>query len=137
MDPLTFATVGLFGLIGFNIAAAWVTGRTARSKGYKFAAFFVFSLVSWFITAVVAVFIKPKGDKSAKTRLNSVVMLAIGTVIEFTGLGMLPEVSENLTDEQLLEIFASQSSVGAISVALAGALIVVGGVANDYRSTNA
>ncbi len=86
---------------------------------------------------MVAVFIKPKGDKSAKTRLNSVVMLAIGTIVEFTGLGMLPEVSENLTDEQLLEIFASQNSVGAIAIALAGALIVVGGVANDYRNNNA
>ena len=135
MDPLTFATVGLFGLIGFNIAAAWVTGRTARSKGYKFAAFFVLSLVSWFITAVVAVFIKPKGNKMAKTRLNSVVMLAIGTVVEFTGLGMLPEVSEKLSDEQLLAVFASQESMGAIAIALAGALIVVGGVANDYRNT--
>ena len=135
MDPLAFATTGLFGLIAFSIAAAWVTARTAKSKGYRFGWFYVFSLVSWYITAIVVVFIRPKGDKTAKAKLSSVVLLTIGTIVEFTGLSMLPDAAPTLTDQQLLELFASKSSIGAIAVALAGALIAVAGVANDRRAS--
>jgi cytochrome bd-type quinol oxidase subunit 2 len=133
MDVYSFALTALFGLIGFSIAAAWVSARTARSKGYKFGWFFVFSLVSWFITAVVVVFIKPKNDKPAKAKLSTVLMLTLGAIIEFVGLSMLPQASATLSDAEVLELFASQQSIGAIAVALAGALIVVGGVANDHR----
>lgn len=135
MDVYSFALSALVGLIAFSLSAAWVSARTARSKGYKFGWFYVFSLVSWFITAVVVVFIKPKGDKTAKAKLSSVVLLTIGTIVEFTGLSMLPDAAPTLTDQQLLELFASKSSIGAIAVALAGALIAVAGVANDRRAS--
>lgn len=133
MDVYSFALTALVGLVAFSIAAAWVSARTARSKGYKFGWFFVFSLVSWFITAVVVVFIKPKANKTAKAKLSSVLLITLGAIVEFVGLSMLPEASATLSDQELLELFASQQSMGAIAVALAGALIVVGGVANDHR----
>lgn len=136
MDTLSFALLAIVGLVIFSISAAWVSARTARSKGYRFAWFFVFSLVSWFITAVVTVFIKPKGDKNAKVRMSSVLMLTFGAIVEFVGLSMLPEAPAGISDEALLELFASQGSMGAIAVALAGALVVVGGVANDFRQAD-
>ena len=135
MDVYSFALTALVGLVTFSLAAAWVSARTARSKGYKFGWFFVFSLVSWFITAVVVVFIKPKTDKTAKAKLSSVLMLTLGAIVEFVGLGMLPQPSDTLSDAEVLKLFASQQSIGAIAVALAGALIVVAGVANDNRQT--
>lgn len=136
MDTLSFALLAIVGLVIFSISAAWVSARTARSKGYRFAWFFVFSLVSWFITAVVTVFIKPKGDNNAKVRMSSVLMLTFGAIIEFVGLGMLPQASASLSDQEVLELFATQSSIGAIAVAAAGALVIVGGVANDFRQAD-
>ncbi|MEN9749813.1 MAG: hypothetical protein RL149_891 [Actinomycetota bacterium] len=133
MDTLSFALAAIVGLVIFSISAAWVSARTARSKGYKFGWFFVFSLVSWFITAVVTVFIKPKSDKTAKVKMPSVLMLTFGAIVEFVGLSMLPEAPFGISDEALLELFATQASMGAIAVALAGALIVIAGVANDFR----
>lgn len=131
MDALTFAADALIVLILFSLAAAWVSARTARSKGYKFGWFFVFSLVSWFITAVVVVFLKPKSDKSAKAKLSSVLLVTAGAIVEFIGISRLPDAPATLTDTELLELFATQQSIGAIAIALAGALIVVAGVAND------
>ena len=136
MDTLSFALFAIVGLVIFSSSAAWVSARTARSKGYSFAWFFVFSLVSWFITALVVVFIKPKGDKTAKAKMPSVLMLTLGAIVEFVGLSMLPEAPAGVSDQALLEIFATQNSMGAIAVALAGALIVVAGVANDYRQAD-
>jgi cytochrome bd-type quinol oxidase subunit 2 len=133
MDVYSFALTALVGLIAFSLAAAWVSARTARSKGYKFGWFFVFSLVSWFITAVVVVLIKPKTDKTAKAKLSSVLMVTAGAIVEFIGLSMLPTPSATMTDTEVLELFASGSGIGAIAIALAGALVVVGGVANDKR----
>lgn len=133
MDVYTFAGNAVLVLLAFSIAAAWVTARTARSKGYKFWLFFVLSLVSWFITAVVTVFLKPKGSTSSKVRLSSVIMLAIGALVEFGALSSLPMGDPSLTDEQILELFMTQQSLGTIAVALAGALVIVAGVANDRR----
>jgi hypothetical protein len=134
MDTYTFAGNAVLVLVAFSVAAAWVTARTARSKGYKFWLFFVLSLVSWFITAVVTVFIKPKGSTKSKVRLSSVIMLAVGAMIEFGALSSLPVGDPGMTDEQILELFMSQQAMGTIAVAIAGALLVVAGVANDRRS---
>jgi hypothetical protein len=38
-----------------------------------------------------------------------------------------------MTDEQILELFMTQQAMGTIAVAIAGALVVVAGVANDKR----
>ena len=133
MDSYTFAGNALLVLVAFSVAAAWVTARTARSKGYKFWLFFVLSLVSWFITAVVTVFLKPKGANNSKARLSSVIMLALGALIEFGALSSLPVGDPGMTDEQILELFMTQQVLGTIAVAIAGALVVVAGVANDRR----
>ena len=133
MDTYTFAGNALLVLLAFSVAAAWVTARTARSKGYKFWLFFVLSLISWFITAVVTVFLKPKGASNSRVRLSSVIMLALGSLIEFGALSSLPIGDPSMTDEQILELFMTQQSMGTIAVAIAGALVVVAGVANDRR----
>lgn len=133
MDAYTFAGNALLVLLAFSVAAAWVTARTARSKGYKFWLFFVLSLISWFITAVVTVFLKPKGASNSRVRLSSVIMLALGSLIEFGALSSLPIGDPGMTDEQILELFMTQQSMGTIAVAIAGALVVVAGVANDKR----
>ena len=134
MDTLSFAFNLLFVLIAFTIAAAWVTARTARSKGYKFWLFFVLSVLSWFITAVVTVFLKEKGAANSKVRLNSVIMMAVGAMIEFGALSTLPAIDPMLTDEQIMLAFMDSSATGTLVVALAGALLIVAGVANDKRS---
>jgi hypothetical protein len=134
MDTLSFAGNLLFVLIAFTIAAAWVTARTARSKGYKFWLFFVLSVLSWFITAVVPVLLKDKGAANSKVRLNSVIMMAVGAMIEFGALSTLPAIDPTLTDEQIMLAFMDSSATGTLVVALAGALLIVAGVANDKRS---
>ncbi len=134
MDVYTFAGNAALVLLAFSIAAAWVTARTAKSKGYKFWLFFVLSLVSWFITAVVTVFLKPKGSSASKVRLSSVILLAVGALVEFGALSSLPMGDASMTDEQILELFMTQQSLGTLAVALAGALVIVAGVANDRRS---
>jgi hypothetical protein len=135
-DALSFAGNTLLILIAFSIAAAWVTARTARSKGYKFWLFFVLSLLSWFITAVVAIFIKPKGVANSKVRLSSVLVLTAGAFIEFGALSSLPLLDPAMTDEQIIEALLVPSASGSLIVALAGALLIVAAVANDKRANS-
>ncbi|MEN9342434.1 MAG: hypothetical protein RIR24_21 [Actinomycetota bacterium] len=136
MDTLAFASNLLFVVLAFTIAAAWVTARTAQSKGYNFWLFFVLSVLSWFITAVVTVFLKPKGATNAKVRLNSVILLAVGAIIEIAALGSLPLIDPTMSDEEILQAFMAPGVSGALVVALAGALVIVAGVANDRRTAN-
>ncbi len=136
MDALTFAGNTLLTLIAFTIAAAWVTARTARSKGYKFWLFFVLSVLSWFITAVVTIFIKPKGAAKSKARLSSVLMLTAGAFIEFGALSSLPLLDPAMTDEQIIDSLMAPSASGSLVVALAGALLIVAAVANDKRANS-
>lgn len=135
MDSLVFAGNTLIILVAFTIGAAWVTARTARSKGYKFWLFFVLSVLSWFITAVVTIFIKPKGAVKSKVRLSSVLMLTAGAFIEFGALSSLPPLEPAMTDEQIIEALLATSATGSLLVALAGALLIVAAVANDKRAT--
>lgn len=136
MDALTFAGNTLLILVAFTIAAAWVTARTARSKGYKFWLFFVLSVLSWFITAVVTIFIKQKGVANSKVRLSSVLMLTAGAFIEFGALSSLPLLDPSMTDEQIIDALLVPSATGSLVVALAGALLVVAAVANDKRANS-
>lgn len=136
MDALTFAGNTLIILVAFTIAAAWVTARTARSKGYKFWLFFVLSVLSWFITAVVTIFIKQKGVANSKVRLSSVLMLTAGAFIEFGALSSLPLLDPSMTDEQIIDALLVPSATGSLVVALAGALLVVAAVANDKRANS-
>jgi hypothetical protein len=136
MDALTFAGNTLLILVAFTIAAAWVTARTARSKGYKFWLFFVLSVLSWFITAVVTIFIKQKGVANSKVRLSSVLMLTAGAFIEFGALSSLPLLDPSMTDEQIIDALLVPSASGSLVVALAGALLVVAAVANDKRANS-
>jgi len=135
-DALSFAGNTLLILIAFTVAAAWVTARTARSKGYKFWLFFVLSVLSWFITAVVTIFIKPKSVANSKVRLSSVLMLTAGAFIEFGALSSLPLLDPAMTDEQIIEALLVPSASGSLIVALAGALLVVAAVANDKRANS-
>jgi hypothetical protein len=83
---------------------------------------------------VVTVFLKDKGVANSKVRLNSVIMMAVGAMIEFGALSTLPAIDPLLTDEQIMLAFMDSSATGTLVVALAGALLIVAGVANDRRS---
>lgn len=111
---------------------AAVIGRTAKSKGYSFGLFFFFGFISYLLTAVVAIFIRPKGQRDAKPKISSIALLSLGIIVEFTGLASLPalESQEAMTAELLAN---PEQFFGSLFIALAGILIVMGAVANDYR----
>jgi len=69
--------------------------------------------------------------------LSSVLMLTVGTFIEFGALSSLPLLDPSMTDEQIIQVLSAPEASGSLLVALAGALLVVAGVANDKRSSNA
>jgi cytochrome bd-type quinol oxidase subunit 2 len=113
---------------------AFVIGRTAKSKGYRFGWFFVFGFVSYLLASVVTVFLKPKGQPEAKPKLTSVLLLIVGIVIEFTGLSLLPNLDPSISNEEAVQAFSSSTQVmGGLFVAIAGVLVIIGSVANDYR----
>jgi hypothetical protein len=69
-------------------------------------------------------------------RLNSVILLAVGAIIEIAALGSLPLIDPTMSDEEILQAFMAPGVSGALVVALAGALVIVAGVANDRRTAN-
>lgn len=121
--------------IGLAISAlfAWVIGRTAKSKGFKFGWFFVFGLLSYLIASVVTIFLRPKGQAAARPKLSSVLLLIAGIVVEFTGLLGLPAMENSEQLDSALALGA-EAFLGSIFIAVAGVLIIIGAVANDYRA---
>lgn len=134
MDSLLIA---LGFLLLLTVSSAFVIGRTAKSKGYSFGLFFLFGILSYLITAVVTVFLRPKGDSKAKPKISSVALLALGVVVEFTGLNYIPQTGINGESdaEAVAALIADPQFTGGVAIALAGILIVVGAVANDYRGS--
>jgi cytochrome bd-type quinol oxidase subunit 2 len=125
-------------IIGIALAIsagfAFVIARTAKSKGYSFGWFFFFGFVSYLLASVVTVFLKPKGEQQAKPKLSSLLLLVTGIIVEFGGLSLLPNLDPSLSNEQAVHEFSSSSQVmGGLFVAIAGILIIMGSVANDYR----
>jgi hypothetical protein len=88
------------------------------------------------MTAVVTIFIKPKGAVKSKARLSSVLMLTAGAFIEFGALSSLPLLDPAMTDEQIIDSLMAPSASGSLVVALAGALLIVAAVANDKRANS-
>lgn len=128
-----FAVVGIAFLI--SAAFAMVIARTAKSKGYKYGWFFFFGFISYLLTSVVAVFIRPKGQPNAKPKVSSVVLLILGIVVEFSGLANLPELDNTLPESEAIQQFMNDPQLlGGLLVAIAGIFIIMGSVANDYRS---
>lgn len=91
MDLYNTLLVVLIGLLVLTISSAFVIARTAKSKGYSFGLFFFFGIISYLLAAVVTVFLRPKGQTTAKPRITSVSLLALGVLIEFVGLGYIPD----------------------------------------------
>jgi cytochrome bd-type quinol oxidase subunit 2 len=113
---------------------AFVIGRTAKSKGYSFGWFFFFGFVSYLLASVVTVLLKPKDQPQAKPKLTSILLLIVGIVIEFTGLSLLPNIDPTISNDQAVQEFTSSTQVmGGLFVAIAGILVIIGSVANDYR----
>jgi len=131
-SDLLIAAVAVALLISAGFA--FVIGRTAKSKGYSFGWFFFFGFVSYLLASVVTVLLKPKGQPQAKPKLTSVLLLIVGIVIEFTGLSLLPNIDPTISNEQAVQEFTSSTQVmGGLFVAIAGILVIIGSVANDYR----
>lgn len=135
MDLNTTLLMVLGGLLVLTVSSAFVIARTAKSKGYSFGLFFFFAIVSYLITAVVTVFIRPKGDTTAKPRISSLALLILGVVVEFIGIGYIPEsqLTESSDAAALTAMLSDSQFIGGVAIALAGLLIVIGSVANDFR----
>lgn len=135
MDLYNTLLVVLIGLLVLTISSAFVIARTAKSKGYSFGLFFFFGIISYLLAAVVTVFLRPKGQTTAKPRITSVSLLALGVLIEFVGLGYIPDAELNSSSDAtaLLAMIGNSQFIGGASIALAGLLVIVGAVANDYR----
>lgn len=136
MDLNTTLLLVLAILLGITVSSALVIARTAKSKGYSFGLFFFFAIVSYLITAVVTVLIRPRGQANARPRISSLALLILGIVVEFVGLGYIPE--SQLTAESdaaaIAAMLQDSQFIGGVAIAFAGLLIVIGSVANDYRA---
>ncbi len=136
MDLNTTLLLVLAILLGITVSSALVIARTAKSKGYSFGLFFFFAIVSYLITAVVTVLLRPKGQANARPRISSLALLILGIVVEFVGLGYIPE--SQLTAESdaaaIAAMLQDSQFIGGVAIAFAGLLIVIGSVANDYRA---
>ncbi len=80
--PDWFYLVIVVGLV-LNVASGWLSGATARSKGFSFALFFGLSFVSWLIMATIAVFIKQRDTIAAPDAVRK----SLSRTLYFTGLG--------------------------------------------------
>lgn len=137
MDLNTTLLAVLAGLLLLTVSSAFVIGRTAKSKGYSFGLFFFFGIISYLIAAVITVFIRPKGETNARPRVSSLALLALGVLVEFIGIGYIPD-SQLTADSDaaaLSAMLGDSQFVGGVAIAFAGLLIIVGSVANDYRQT--
>jgi len=136
MDLNTTLMLILAALLVLSVASAAVIARTAKSKGYSFGLFFFFAIVSYLITAVVTVFMRPKGVENARPRISSLSLLVLGVLVEFIGIGYIPEsqLTANSDASAITAMLADSQFVGGAAIALAGLLIIVGSVANDFRS---
>jgi hypothetical protein len=135
MDLNTELLLILAALLMLTVSSAAVIARTAKSKGYRYGLFFVLGIVSYLLTSVVTVFMRPKGDTTAKPRISSVALLILGIVVEFIGIGNIPDAAiTSSSDTAAIQALLSDSQfVGGAAIAFAGILIVIGSVANDYR----
>jgi hypothetical protein len=135
MDLNNTLLLVLAGLLVLTVSSALVIARTAKSKGYSYGLFFFLAVVSYLLTAMVTVFIKPKGDKTARPRLSSLALLVAGVVVEFIGIGSIPESVIPTTDDDaaLIAMFSDSQFLGGVAIAFAGILIVLGAVANEFR----
>jgi hypothetical protein len=136
MDLNSTLLLVLAGLLVLTVSSALVIARTAKSKGYSFGLFFFFAIVSYLITAVVTVFMRPKGDTTAKPRISSLALLILGVVVEFIGIGYIPDSQLTASSDAaaLTAMLQDSQFIGGVAIALAGLLIVIGSVANDFRS---
>jgi len=136
MDLNSTLLLVLAGLLVLTVSSALVIARTAKSKGYSFGLFFFFAVVSYLITAVVTVFMRPKGDTTAKPRVSSLALLILGVVVEFIGIGYIPDSQLTTSSDAaaLTAMLQDSQFIGGVAIALAGLLIVIGSVANDFRS---
>jgi amino acid transporter len=135
MDMNNTLLLILAGLLVLTISSSLVIARTAKSKGYSFGLFFFFAIISYLITAVVTVFVRPKGDTKARPKISSVALLMLGVVVEFIGIGYVPDskLASESDSEALLAMLNDPQVIGGATIAFAGVLIVIGAVANDYR----
>jgi uncharacterized membrane protein len=133
--PVWFIFVIFLGL-GINALSGWLSGRTARSKGYSFGLFFGLSFVSWFVMATIAVFIKPrKGIAEADASRKS-----LSWILYFLGLGayllggfVLTISSMGNSNETSTTTFSWLAAIGGVSLLAAsiGLILAATGVANN------
>ncbi|MEN9713628.1 MAG: hypothetical protein RLZZ164_292 [Actinomycetota bacterium] len=125
----------LLGLLAALFAQAYVVARTAKSKGYSFVLFLIFGLVSPFLTSVFAMFLKPKGAAATnaptrRVKLTSLFGFVAGLSVEVYGLAQLP-VTDKMSDQQIIDALSTTTSMGCLTVAAAGVLLMIASVANE------
>ena len=136
MDMNSSLLLMLSFLLALTVASAAVIGRTAKSKGYSFGLFFFFGVISYLLTAVVTIFLRPKGETNARPKVSSLALLGLGVLVEFIGIGYIPDVLDaNSSAEAVAAMIGDSQFLGGVSIAFAGLLIVIGAVANDFRGS--
>ena len=136
MDMNNSLLLALAFLLLLTVASAGVIARTAKSKGYSFGLFFFFGVISYLLTAVVTIFLRPKGEANARPKISSIALLALGVLVEFVGIGYIPDVLDaNSSAAAIAAVVGDSQFLGGVAIAFAGLLIVIGAVANDYRQS--
>lgn len=137
MDMNTSMLLVLGFLLALTVASAGVIARTAKSKGYSFGWFFFFGVISYLLTAVVTIFLRPKGEANARPKVSSLALLALGVVVEFVGISYIPDVLDaDSSAAAIAAVVGDPQFLGGVAIAFAGLLIVIGAVANDYRQSD-
>ncbi|MFM6963775.1 MAG: hypothetical protein ACKOWJ_05910 [Micrococcales bacterium] len=115
------------------IILALRVGYTARSKGYSLGLWTFLALVSSSITSVFAIFIRPKtrpvGTRH-RAKIFSIIGYVAGVIVQTIGLSGI-SVTPEMTDQQIIDALAQQSSIGSLWLVGAGLLFLVAAVANE------
>lgn len=126
----------LLGFLAVLVIQAFIVARTAKSKGRSFALFLIFGLLSPFLASIFAMFIRPKnqpltdGQPARRVKLMSLIGFLAGASIEVYGLSQL-QIDDKMTDAQIVEALGTTASLGALTVAAAGILLMIASVANE------
>ena len=125
-----FLIIIVLGLV-IDALGGWLSGRTARSKGYSFGLFFGLSFVSWFVIATIAVFITPRTEIPQ----DDASRISLSRILYFIGLGafIIGPFSVAIASVIYVDInsgaMAGIAAIGAVALTLMGVGLIMGAVA--------
>ena len=136
MTSPAWLTIAVLIGLGFDALAGWLSGRTARSKGYSFGLFFGLSFLSWFIMATIAVFIRPRAgiaEPDASRKSLSWILYFIGLGAYVIG-GVTLMITGNMSSESTaMSSYNWLAAFGGLALLIAslGLVLTAVGFANN------